>query len=130
MVRGITILWAILALLAGVGLFLLKHDVQTKEDQLARLNRKISADRSAIHVLQAEWTYLNSPDRLRELAARYLPEMQPMKSDQVTTMDALPQRQPDGSPAPSTAKPVASKTSPRSGAALPPAELVSVRPPR
>lgn len=92
MIRGITILWALLALLAGISLFLLKHDVQTKEDELARLNRKIKADRTAIHVLQAEWTFLNNPDRLRSLAERYLPDLRPTTSAQILPMPALPMR--------------------------------------
>lgn len=94
MIRGITILWVLLALCAGVGLFLLKHDVQTMEDRLAQLNRTIKTDRTEIHVLQAEWTYLNDPDRLRALTAKFLPDMKPVSSDQVTTLAALPVRPP------------------------------------
>lgn len=124
MVRGMTILWAVLALLAGISLFLLKHDVQTKEDQLARLNRKIKADQTAIHVLQAEWTFLNNPDRLRDLAARHLPDLRPMTSDQVLPMDAIPMR---GSASPG--RTVLSQSS-RAPTTLPAPEYVSARPQR
>lgn len=99
MMRGITILWVLLAMIAGVGLYLLKHDVQTMEDQLARLNRQITKDRTEIHVLQAEWTYLNDPERLRDLVAKHLPGLKPVSSTQVSTLAALPLRSAPGAEA-------------------------------
>jgi cell division protein FtsL len=112
MMRGITVLWVLLAMASGVGLYLLKHDVQTMEDQLARLNRQITKDRTEIHVLQAEWTYLNTPERLSALIAKHLPELQPMRSQQVSTLASLPVRPlpqsgqaPNGQAAPSARKP-------------------------
>jgi cell division protein FtsL len=93
MMRGITILWVLLAMAAGVGLYLLKHDVQTMEERLARLNRQITKDRTEIHVLQAEWTYLNDPERLSALVAKHLPGLQPVQAGQVNTLASLPTRQ-------------------------------------
>ena len=69
MMRGATIVWAVLATVAGTGLFLLKYQVQAQEQRLSGLHKQINGDQEAIHVLKAEWSYLNDPGRLREQAA-------------------------------------------------------------
>lgn len=97
MIRAATLVWAMLAIAVGVGLFMLKYEVQGLEDELTRLNREIRADRAAIHVLEAEWSYLNDPARLRDLATRHL-GMAPLAPDQVSTVAQLPLRPPPPEP--------------------------------
>ena len=77
MIRPSTLLWVGLAGAVGFGLFQLKHEVQALEDEMFRLNRAIIAEQQAIHVLKAEWSYINQPQRLQTLAARHL-DLQPM----------------------------------------------------
>lgn len=96
MMRGMTILWGILAIGVGIGLFLVKHQVQETESELRRVQAQVRADRSAIRVLEAEWTYLNDPARLGALAERVL-SLQPLRAQQVVTMATLPVR-PDSPP--------------------------------
>jgi hypothetical protein len=36
------------------------------------INRQLSADRDSIRVLKAEWAYLNKPERVENLANKYL----------------------------------------------------------
>lgn len=96
MMRGMTILWAILAIGVGIGLFLVKHQVQETEAQLRRVQYQVRADRSAIRVLEAEWTYLNDPARLAALAEKVL-GLQPLRPQQVVAMADLPVR-PDAPP--------------------------------
>ncbi|MCA1972659.1 MAG: hypothetical protein LDL44_07450, partial [Caenispirillum sp.] len=91
MIRAATLVWAVLAIAVGVGLFMLKYEVQGLEDELTRLNREIRSDRAAVHVLEAEWSYLNDPARLRDLASRHL-GMAPLAPDQVSTVAQLPLR--------------------------------------
>ena len=84
-------------LLAGVislALFALKDQVQDLEDELVELNRGIFADEEAIHVLKAEWSHLNDPQRLRALARRHL-GMKPVTPDQLATIADLPPRPSD-----------------------------------
>ena len=66
----------------GVGLFLIKYRVQGLELELDNLNRNIARDRELIHVLKAEWSHFNEPNRLRVLAGRHL-NMAPIQSKQV-----------------------------------------------
>lgn len=72
MIRPATLLIALLAVSLSLTLFTVKYQVQDMEDQLIGLNRSITDDRQAIHVLKAEWSYLNEPTRLKILAERYL----------------------------------------------------------
>jgi hypothetical protein len=75
----------------GFGLFQLKHEVQALEDEMFRLNRAIVGEQQAIHVLKAEWSYINQPQRLQALAARHL-DLQVMKPAQLGSLADLPMR--------------------------------------
>mgnify|MGYP006119665861 CR=1 FL=1 len=72
MIRPAMILITLLTSSLGLTLFVVKYQVQDLEGALLEYNRKITEDREAIHVLKAEWSHLNQPSRLRELAKRYL----------------------------------------------------------
>ncbi|MBI4184753.1 MAG: hypothetical protein HY521_12240 [Proteobacteria bacterium] len=105
MIRPATLIWSLLALVSGVGLFLLKHDVQRLEEAHARLIRAIAEGREAIHVLKAEWSYLNEFDRLQALADRHL-ELTPMSGARWGRLEDLPRRDSPaaGEPAPTPAR--------------------------
>jgi len=89
MMRAATFLWALLATIAGAGLFLLKYQVQAEERHLREVRKDIAGTEQSIHVLKAEWSYLNDPVRLREQAERHL-AMHPMRANQMVTIDAIP----------------------------------------
>src|SRR5262249_51930285 len=77
----------------GVGVYQLKHRVQALEDELFRLNRTIVQEQDTIHVLRAEWAYINQPQRLEALAQRHL-SMQAMTPAQMGQVADLPRRPP------------------------------------
>jgi cell division protein FtsL len=83
------IMWAALAVVVGISLFMLKYEVQGLEDQLQATYAQIEKDKTAIRVLEAEWTYLNDPGRLRRLSAQYL-GFTPPAASQVLTVSQLP----------------------------------------
>lgn len=89
--RGLTatIVWSFVAASVGVGLFFVKHEVKEQESRLAALNQEIHRNQEAIHVLKAEWSYLNDPARLRALSEKHL-GMRPVGPTQVATLDTLP----------------------------------------
>jgi hypothetical protein len=91
MARGLTgtVLWACMAGAVGVGLFFIKHEVKDQEHRLIGLNAEIQRNQEAIHVLKAEWSYLNDPSRLRELSEKHL-GMHVLSPTQVATLDTLP----------------------------------------
>jgi len=81
-----------LFLLAAGGLslvlFSVKYQVQDLEQELSDLSRAIVSDREAIHVLNAEWAYLNDPARLDAVVARFF-SLKPVRPDQMVTVDDL-----------------------------------------
>jgi hypothetical protein len=117
MMRAATLLWALLATVAGTGLFLLKYQVQAEERHLRELRKDIAGTEQSIHVLKAEWSYLNDPLRLREQAERHL-AMHPMRANQMVSVDSIPLQggplyQPPGlQPAKGAAKPAAKEAKP------------------
>lgn len=54
----------LIAILSGISLFVLKYHVKDMEQELAQMHRNILLHKSAIHMLEAEWAYLNDPARL------------------------------------------------------------------
>lgn len=89
MMRAATFLWALLATSAGAGLFLLKYQVQAEERHLKEVRKDIVGTEQSIHVLKAEWSYLNDPIRLREQAERHL-AMHPMRANQIVSIETVP----------------------------------------
>lgn len=84
-----TILCVGVGVLLGAALFVEEHRVKTMEDELVALNRGIVENREAVHVLRAEWSYLNRPDRLQRLSDDYL-IMQPVTAAQLSRLENLP----------------------------------------
>lgn len=89
--RASYFLWGILTVGVGVSLFLLKYKVQDLENELNASKAQVVRDRAAIKVLQAEWTYLNDPERLRRLSAEHL-GFGPATAKNVADLSALPFR--------------------------------------
>jgi hypothetical protein len=56
---------------------------------VASLKVDLVHERESLHLLNAEWAYLNRPERLRTLADRHL-DLAPMDSRQINAVRALP----------------------------------------
>lgn len=84
-------LWAALTVLTAVifATFIMKNRVQYLEKELAGINRSISEDIKTIHILKAEWSHLNNPERLRKLAREHT-NLNPVKAEQIINYASLP----------------------------------------
>ena len=91
MIRRSTLLGIALVCAVGAGLYQLKHEVMMLEKELGRVNRAILDDQESVHVLTAEWTYLNEPRRLEALSQHYL-KIAPLSAAQVITIEDLPNK--------------------------------------
>ncbi|HEC90439.1 MAG TPA: hypothetical protein ENI55_02110 [Alphaproteobacteria bacterium] len=91
MIRTTTLLFLLLAAALSLALFSVKYRVQGLEGKITGLNRAIINDRKAIHVLRAEWSYLNNPDRLGDQARRYL-GLAPVSAEQIVKIANIPER--------------------------------------
>jgi hypothetical protein len=97
MIRLGTFIWLALLTMIGVGLYQVELGVLAKESELKQINRQIDANREATHVLEAEWSYLNDPTRLADLARRYT-DLAPATPTQIAGFDRLMPRPPAGAP--------------------------------
>jgi hypothetical protein len=91
MIRPLTLVALGLTGVVAYGVYHLKHEVLGLEDTLARLNREVEREREAIHVLEAEWAYLNRPAGLQAMADRFL-VLQPVGARQIVQIDDIPAR--------------------------------------
>jgi len=72
MIRIASLFWLALVALSGFATFKVKYTVQDIEEELNKARKQTIAEQQEIHVLRAEWTALNQPERLAELNRRVL----------------------------------------------------------
>lgn len=98
-IRLSTLLSLSLAVGAGFILFQTSQDVQQAERRLNKVQTALAKEQDAMRVLEAEWDYLNRPDRLEELARDYLKMTAQSPSSLVSDSSDLPQSRFPGIPA-------------------------------
>lgn len=84
------VLFAVLA----IGVYLVKYSVQDVQREVAGLKTELATEKESLHLLSAEWAYLNRPDRLRKLADRHL-DLVPLDSRQIDRVAVLPAAVPE-----------------------------------
>ncbi len=92
--RWSTLFWLGLFAAAVGLLFQIAHAVEDLEGRLRATQEQIHRDREAVHVLRAEWSYLNRPERIARLAERHL-QMMPLTAPNISRISALPPRPED-----------------------------------
>ena len=90
--------WLSAIAIAALTLYQMKHEVRSLEEALAQENRAVLGNQEAIHVLNAEWSYLNRPARIAELSERLL-SFGSLEREQIVEIDAVPKRETDASEA-------------------------------
>lgn len=73
----------------AIGLYLVKYSVADVQRNVATLKGQLASEKESLHLLNAEWAYLNRPDRLRQLADRHL-DLEPLDSRQINSVNILP----------------------------------------
>ncbi|TVQ53947.1 MAG: cell division protein FtsL [Rhodobacteraceae bacterium] len=73
------------------------YDAQAALDRVAARRAEIAREREAIAVLEAEWAWLNRPDRIAELTARHADALalSPMAGARYRPFSDAPTRPPD-----------------------------------
>lgn len=72
--------------------FHIKYKVQELEAELGIARAEMQQDSEAIRVLEAEWSFLNQPSHLADLAERHL-DFAPILAEQVVHLGDLPIRE-------------------------------------
>ena len=80
------------------------HRTQQALRELARVERAIEGRREALSVLDAEWAYLNRPERLRDLAQLNDESLRlvPLTAEAFARLDQVPARPLEGPTAEAT----------------------------
>ena len=89
--RVASILFFLTAAGAAMFLFHIKQEVREMEEELGIAHSNILRHQEAIQVLRTEWSYLNRPARIAELAERYL-DMQQLAARQFVGFEEVPFR--------------------------------------
>lgn len=89
MMRMRSLVWLLAVAALGFGTYGVKYRVQGLDEELSRTIRQIREDEGAIHVLKAEWSFLNQPARLDELAQRHL-LLAPIATRQLGQIASIP----------------------------------------
>ncbi len=87
--RAINLVWIGLVMSVAIALFVLKYEVQSLEDSLAVKREEIVEHQRSIQVLEAEWTFLTDPNRLRSLSAEHL-DLAPVIPTRIVDIEAIP----------------------------------------
>jgi len=72
MIRLASLFWLALVCATGFATFKVKYAVQDIDEELNRVRKQTVLEHQEIHLLRAEWTTLNQPERLADLNRRLL----------------------------------------------------------
>ena len=89
MMKPLYIAAFLVAVTLTYGLYSMKYEVQRLESKLLTLHRQLASEREAVQVFRAEWSYLNSPERLEKLALRHL-DLTPVSVHRIAAVTRLP----------------------------------------
>lgn len=115
-VRIRTIVVFAIAGLAGALLLRTSQSVQIAEEKLSALKTSVAQEKDSIQMLNAEWAYLNNPERLERLSKEYLDLMPPQPASITTESAVIPAKIEElpsaADPAVLTAQPVSLQVKP------------------
>lgn len=90
--RKSTFLWLTLAAVASATLFHTSQEVTDGRARLAQINKETQQEEESLRVLQAEWSYLNQPERLEKLVRQFMTGLEPQKGRQFMRLSELKDR--------------------------------------
>lgn len=91
MIRLLNIVSFLMTVVLAVVLYNVKYDARSYMKRIKTLKVELRLEEETIHILRAEWSHLNQPDRLQELAKRYT-KLKPLSANQIVTVNNLPDR--------------------------------------
>jgi cell division protein FtsL len=94
MIRLLNICVIAALFMAAAYVYKIKYESTERAEQVAKLRAEIRREHDAIAALRAEWSRLDSPARIQELAKRHL-ALRPVEQRQFDRLDQLPERPPD-----------------------------------
>jgi cell division protein FtsL len=94
MIRLLNICVIVALVVAAAYVYRIKFESTRKAEQVSRLRLDIRHEHDGIAELRAQWSKLDTPIRIQELAQRHL-ALRLIESRQFDALDHLPERPPD-----------------------------------
>ncbi|KAB7738905.1 hypothetical protein F2P47_14925 [Parvibaculum sedimenti] len=89
MIRTLNIILILAVIVLSVGLYDIKYRAEAADRRAEQIERDIASEQEGIRVLRAEWSYLNQPERLQQLAQRYT-TLEALKAAQIGSFQDVP----------------------------------------
>jgi hypothetical protein len=90
--------------LAAADVYKIKYESTLEAERVGKLRNEVRREQDAIATLRAEWSRLERPDRIQDLAQRHL-KLRSLDPRQLDALDRLPERPAELVP-PGTADPI------------------------
>lgn len=87
--RITSLVWMACFAVAAFGLYMVKFSVQNLQRDVSVAEQQLAAEKESLHLLNAEWAYLNRPERLRQLSEAHL-QLVPLDSTRIENAALLP----------------------------------------
>jgi hypothetical protein len=84
MTRLSSVFWLLLVSATALATFAVKYEVQTLDDRLGDAKKATASENRELHVLDAEWAYLNRPDMLAAMNQHFV-SLAPITRQQLQT---------------------------------------------
>ena len=91
MIRLVHLLVICAFVTAAIWVYKIKFDATVQAERVAVIRGEIKRERDAVASLRAEWSRLDTPARIQDLAKRHL-ALKPLDTAQYETFDRLPER--------------------------------------
>ncbi len=91
--RITSLIWMACFAVGAFGVYMVKFAVQNLHRDVVTTQQQLAAEKESLHLLNAEWAYLNRPDRLQKLASEHL-VLVPLDSRRIENVALLPDAQP------------------------------------
>ena len=86
--------------IGALGLLSAKYQVKELKSELDTARKEMASESAQIHILEAEWAYLNRPENLSILASQHLPDFGATKPSQIASLQFIKKSIVDGAPPP------------------------------
>ena len=86
-----TIFMALILLILGIVVSIVKYDVGFLRKELNHIEKEIAQCFDDLKILRAEWEYLNNPARLKKLCQNHLKQMRPIVNSQIVSYEQIEQ---------------------------------------
>lgn len=90
MIRLVEAMMVAATIVVAIALYAVKYDTGQVAAGIADLKGQIRDERETMTILRAEWSLLNQPERIQQLAEKHL-ELEPVRSSQIRDLGDIPE---------------------------------------